>query len=528
MKFRMRHIVMLGCVALIVGTAVATYLLHREPWYRRDLDRATELLGEDPQAAVELLEKVAACEKPVPERAIAHHLLGRYERMRDLRKAVKHLSIAWNELEPGDERAACGIVLSALLYQDGRISDLKKILDSLTKTQQFHDLAAEEWGRRNKTAAEAAWRFFKENPDYGIGESHFAHVDYSRQDFAFWHSLDLFRKIGERIGSQCERRDEIVSRVADFVALNVPDLPAAAGEVPRDFANSPGRSLWAGYGSATERAWTLCSILQAMWIRTLIVEAAPESAPVVIVLLRKKCRIYDCATMREVRGEDGGVVSFEDYLKAHPPVNLVDFSADGGARYFVFADPQQVSTRAMLMQDAILGEFATEPTAPVAVNLVKVMYRTGRLLSGGEKDAHAPPWPVPFEFRIDARYQELVRAAASDPAKTEGIPEADLKRAEAAVKYLDAQEALLKKLVWARTMALLGDFDTALDSLDLVGTEAGDNAELRREARYFECLCLYEKGDFAAAQKKLEVFLNTDPGRRESAARGLLNLAEKR
>ncbi len=531
MNLRMRHIVVMGCVALIVGTVVAAYFMHGDPWYQQDFKRAMELLTEDPQAAMELFEKVAACDKPVRERALAHYYLGRYARTRDLPKAVQHLSVAWNELEPGEDRAVCGIVLSALLYQDGRISELKKVLNSLTKTTQFQKFANDERNRPSRLAAGSARLFFKENSGYGIGETHFTNDDYSRQDFAFWKSLILLRKIGERIGSRCDKQDEIVARIADFVALNVPDRP---GEPLRGFANSPGRSLILGYGSATERAWTMCSLLQTMWIKTRIAQPAPDSAPVVIVAIGEKRWIYDCATMREMRDEDGEIVSFAAYLKKHPPVNLIDFSADDGASYFVFADPQQVSMRALVFQNGILKEFATRPTAPVAVNLIDEMFREGQLLSGRKKDAHAPPWPVPFDFRIDAKFRKLAKALKNDPARLEKFPKedrkraaADLRRAGVMLQYLKAQKALLEKLMEPRTLMLQGDFEGALVLLDKIATAAGDNAELQREVRYFECLCLYEKGDFAAAKKKLQAFLNVNPGWRTSSAQHLLSLADK-
>ena len=525
MRLRGRHIVIAVCAVLIVGTAAAAYLLHGEPWYKRKLDEAMELLDTDPDAAVVLLREVAACDKQVQERYVAQYFLGWYERNRDPRKALEHLAIAWNELQPGDERFACGLLLSALLYQEGRISEFKRVVSSLVQTRQFSDFAAGEWSLRNRLAAEAAWAFFKKNPAYEIGKEHFSGLEYSRQDYVFWQSVDSFRQIGERLRDGCADDGEFAARVAEFVALNVAEVP---GDAPRDFANAPMRSLTLGCGTAEERAWAFASILQAMRIDLLIVRPVPDAAPTVIVLSGQGKWIFDCATMAEVRGADDKPVAFKDYLAAHPPVNLIDYAATDGARYFVFVDPQQVSTRAMLLQTGILDRFAPSPTAPLGVDLVREMYGAGRLVSHRQEQAHAPAWMLPFRFRADAKYQDIVRAAAGDDEKMKAVPPEALPRARAAVEYLAAQETWLAEMGVARILALVGRCDEALVALDTAALKAPDNAEIRRDARYFECLCLYEMGDFAAAAEKLVAFLADDPGRRESAARALLRLARNR
>jgi len=248
-------LVLVAILAFAACAAVVVHLLTREPWYRRDLYKARALLKQEQyDNALGLLEKIAAHNEPVPERATAKFLLGQYYCSSDPNRSLKWLTAAWDETRNETERYKCGAMMAGLLFQVGRFDVLERALSAMEKMPDYS--SDMEYYQRiiSQSNARLSPNFFLRHTEFGLDKSEIMSASFTKDDYSRWMFQHVFWLLAKRLKKQTPGGTALA--IMDWAGRNLPSLPE---DKNKDFSNGPYNCAILGHATPIERAWARLS-----------------------------------------------------------------------------------------------------------------------------------------------------------------------------------------------------------------------------------------------------------------------------
>lgn len=419
--------------------------------------------------------------------------------------------------------------------------------------------------------------FFKDHPEPGLGEEDIAYPVFSDNDDIYWRHRWLHRAAADTAAGG----DDGMAAITDIFYWCCRNVVTLDEDRARGFATSPYQRLYVGHGSADERAWVFCAMVEALnyWVKpggarmeydVMILKTGGST--LVAAGDEERACVFDMDLCLPVYGPDGKKLVPLDALRG-PDGAALNTGLDGvpypytaadirDARYLIPFSPDAAAFRQALLLPCDVSGLALihrpkKNYRPLYEDVLAKIEKAVRRHFSHKVDKFEYPykdpdggtlelWAAPFELE---RLSALSGAMDDKNAAPDSEEIKSLKPEER--KKLDDYRALTRAVVDrvgplqpARRLQIEGKYEPVAREYRRMLKEAPLSDAQKEDAAYFRSLALldiaYRLGDeakrkdaFREAGTAFEEYLETYPdglwydGARYHLALAYLELGEK-
>ncbi len=282
--------------------------------------------------------------------------------------------VANNTEDPLERFESCRVIMS----YDWTIEDFDGLLKVLRLLQRDRNLLLKfnEQQRIIETCKEGrdVLGFFADHPEFGLTREDITWGRFGSHDKSYWASRRLYRSVADTAARGASGQAAI-TRLFDWCVRNVVSTSDDEG---RRFVTSPHERLYAGHGTAEERAWVLCALIEALHYRICpddrekceyeaMVLKVGDSTLVSAWDGRRAC-LFDMDMCLPVYGEDGKSMVPLDVVRKSSEDVVLNTGLEGvsypytsrdirNARYLIPFNPEAAAFRqAMLLPNDLVPD----------------------------------------------------------------------------------------------------------------------------------------------------------------------------
>jgi len=426
--------------------------------------------------------------------------------------------------DPIERFEACRVVASWYWDHGDTTSVLgvfANILDDADMRARLTDLL---YSIENSPDGQTDIEFFAAHPEFGLASADLTTAQFTERDETYWGRMHFYHTVAEKITAGRTGADA-VSALFEWCRRNVVTL---AEDEERDIPTPPYQRILAAHGTADERAWVFCALIEALWkyrkdqelydYDVMVIKVGEST--LVSVGYGDEISLYDMDMCILVYGQDGATpasladVRGQDDFPLNTGLSGVPYPYKSGdirnGYYFAPFDPRSAAFKQALV---LPNPFVPEPLLHRTTGRYRPLYESAvgktenaargyfsRKVQEFDYPYNDPDggvlqlWDVPFEEYQFARLQSIRRSAASAP-EIMALDDQKRKRLDDYIRVYDATDNCLRPLLDGREFQFMGSFPRSADWFEneiLAHPEKAGNSDVLEDASYYRCLALFD------------------------------------